>query len=215
MIANKIKDVLKRYKKIHPEDYISTEKIWDEETEILSRDMAVTIDFIENDCDDETFYWLGEVFEDVAERTQSREFITAIKKRAAKVIDAQKRRSIETDISYAEDRLFALIGEELKPILEKRKLLAGENKIKLCLKKASEILSREMADTVYFFETDCDDETFYWLGEVFEDVAERTQSREFITAIKKRAAKVIDAQKRRSVEGYIIFAENKLTAEIR
>ena len=81
------------------------EQCWNKETEILCRDMAETINFIENECDDKTFCWIGEVFEDVADRTQSKEFIAAIKKRAEKVIDAKKRRSVETDIRYAEYKI--------------------------------------------------------------------------------------------------------------
>ena len=83
------------------------EQCWKKETEILSRDIAQTINFIENECDDETFCWIGEVFEDVAEITQSKEFVAAIKKRAEKVVDAEDRRSVQVDVRYAEDSLFA------------------------------------------------------------------------------------------------------------
>lgn len=71
------------------------EQCWKKETEILSRDMAQTINFIENECDDETFCWIGEVFDDVAARTQSKEFVAAIKKRAAQVVDAKERGSVK------------------------------------------------------------------------------------------------------------------------
>lgn len=74
---------------------------WEKEIEFLSRDMAATVKFIENDFDDETFYWIGEVFDDVAERTQSKDFLVAITKRAEKVVDTEKRRSVETDVRYA------------------------------------------------------------------------------------------------------------------
>lgn len=204
--------VLKERKRIADEtqdewDY-GIEQCWRKETELLSRNMSETLNFIENECDDETFCWLGEVFEDVAEHTQSRDFIAAVKKRAAKVADDEDRRGVETDISYAEDRLFALIGEELQPILEERRRLSES--IGQCRKKEVEILSREMADTVYFFENSCDDETFYWLGEVFEEVAELTQSQEFITAIKKRASKIADAEERRIIKTDIDYAENRI-----
>ena len=49
-------------------------------TEILTRDITQTINFIENDCDDDTFCRIGEVFDDVAEITQSKEFLAAIKR---------------------------------------------------------------------------------------------------------------------------------------
>ena len=73
--------------------------------EILSRDMAQTINFIENECDDEIFCWISEVFDDVAEITQSKEFVAAIKKRAAQVVDAKERRSVEVDVRYAEYKI--------------------------------------------------------------------------------------------------------------
>jgi len=105
MLSVEIKKILSKKLKLHLEDYIGIQEIWDKETEILCRDMAETINFIENECDDKTFCWIGEVFEDVADRTQSKEFIAAIKKRAEKVIDAKKRRSVETDIRYAEYKI--------------------------------------------------------------------------------------------------------------
>ena len=92
------------------------EQCWDKETEILTRDIAQTINFIENECDDETFCWVGEVFEDVAEITQSKEFVAAIKRRAEKIADEQERRSVLVDVRYAEDSLFA---DEWMPIFGK------------------------------------------------------------------------------------------------
>lgn len=108
MLSEEIKNILSRRLKLHPEDYVGTQKCWDEETAMLLRDMNQTINFIENECDDNTFCWVGEIFEDVAEQAelnQSEEFIAAIKKRAQKIIDDKDRRSVEIDISFAEDRL--------------------------------------------------------------------------------------------------------------
>lgn len=51
-----------------------------------------------NFCDDETFYWLSEVFEDVAGKTRSKDLINALVKRCERVSDAEKRRSIESEI---------------------------------------------------------------------------------------------------------------------
>ena len=63
--------------------------------------MAATIDFIENDCDDETFCWMGEVFDEIAERTQNKEFLIVITRRAAKVVDPEERHNVETNVRYA------------------------------------------------------------------------------------------------------------------
>ena len=81
------------------------EQCWKKETEILTRDITQTINFIEYECDDETFCWVSEVFEEVAEITQSKEFVVAIKRRAEKVVDMEERRSVQVDVRYAEDSL--------------------------------------------------------------------------------------------------------------
>ncbi len=47
-----------------------------------------------------------------------------------------------------------------------------------------------MAGTINFFEKDCTDEEFYWLGSVFEDVALKMQSKEFIEVLRNRLNRV-------------------------
>ena len=105
MIEDEIIAVVKLRLSLATEDYISLEKCWSKETEILSRDIKQTITFIENECNDETFCWIGEVFDDVADITQSKEFIAAIKRRAEKVIDEKSRKHVEVDIRYAEYKI--------------------------------------------------------------------------------------------------------------
>ena len=85
--------------------YYGIEQCWNKEIEILTRDISQTINFIENECDDDTFCWIGEVFDEVADRTQSKEFVDAIKRRAAKVVDDEERRSVEVDVRYAEYKI--------------------------------------------------------------------------------------------------------------
>ena len=48
---------------------------------------------------------ISEIFDDVAAQTQSKEFVAAIKKRAEKIVDAEERRRVEVDISFAEDNI--------------------------------------------------------------------------------------------------------------
>lgn len=48
---------------------------------------------------------ISEVFEDVAERIQSKEFVVAIKERAKKVVNDEERRSVYVDISFAEEKI--------------------------------------------------------------------------------------------------------------
>ena len=53
MIIDDIKEIIARRLAFDNEDYINIQKCWDKETEILTRDIAETINFIENDCDDD------------------------------------------------------------------------------------------------------------------------------------------------------------------
>ncbi len=93
-------------------------------TNILSENVSDTISYFENDCTDEEFYWLGSVFEDVAEKTQSKKLIQVLRKRLEKVtpetycqknfktehmrkcVDyAEYVRSISSDIEFAEGKI--------------------------------------------------------------------------------------------------------------
>ena len=107
MLKEEIDDIVSHRIKLHIEDGFGLQKCWDKEIEILSRNMSETIFFIENECSDEIFCWIGEIFDDVVEITQSKEFLEAIKKRASKIIDEKSRRFIETDIRYAENRFIS------------------------------------------------------------------------------------------------------------
>ena len=56
---------------MHPEDAYGIEKCWDEEIDLMCRDIGQTVDFLKNRCTGEEFVWLSEVFEEVQEQTQS------------------------------------------------------------------------------------------------------------------------------------------------
>ena len=119
-----LRKVIEQYMSLHPNDDFAVEKCWGEMTDILSNDIFATISFFERECTDEELYWLGSVFEDIAEKTQSKEFIQVLRSRIAKVLPeaycqqnfktehmrnwvdyAEYVRSINSDIDYAEDRI--------------------------------------------------------------------------------------------------------------
>ena len=124
MNIEQLREVITRCAALHPNDDFGMEKCLEEMTVILSDDISATIHFFECICTDEEFYWLGSVFEDVAEKTQSKELIHVLRNRLAKVtpetycqqnfktehmktwVDyAEYVRSIDSDISYAEDQI--------------------------------------------------------------------------------------------------------------
>lgn len=57
---------------------------WNEEIEILSRNINDTIAFFENECTADEFSWLSEVFEQVAKKTQSHTFVDCLYRIAKK-----------------------------------------------------------------------------------------------------------------------------------
>lgn len=96
------KDVIARLDKLHPEDYIAIEKCWKEEIEILSEDIAGTIDFIKNECTADEFSWISEIFEEIATKTQSREFIDSLYMTAKKYPEETEKYNILSFIESAE-----------------------------------------------------------------------------------------------------------------
>ena len=124
MNIEQLREVIARCAALDPNDDFGMEKCWEEMTVILSVDISATIRFFESECTDEELYWIGSVFEDVAEKTQSKELIQVLRKRLAMVtpetyckqsfksehmqewVDyAEYVRCIDSDINYAEDRI--------------------------------------------------------------------------------------------------------------
>ena len=85
MNINKLRESILELLSLHPNDDYRTEKCWKEETEILSENILETIDFFENQCTDEEFFWLSSVFSDVSEIVQSKQFVETLRSRLARV----------------------------------------------------------------------------------------------------------------------------------
>lgn len=100
------------------------EDYWKAAVEMFTKDTAAAVSFLQNDCDDEELFWLSEIFEEIAEQTQSREFISALRCRLSKVTSENYRqqnfktehmrkwvnyeeyiKSISMEIDYAENRI--------------------------------------------------------------------------------------------------------------
>jgi hypothetical protein len=111
------------------EDTYWIEDYWQKAINIFTANILETIDFILNECSDEEFYWLSEIFEEIAEKTQSKVFIKTLRERLSKVVgenyhqqDFQTEhmrkyitydeyiRDISQEIEYAEGR----IGDDKK-----------------------------------------------------------------------------------------------------
>lgn len=73
---------------------------WDPLIELLSKNEADTIKFLE-ECSDEHIYWISEVFEDISDKFQSKGFVDFLKE----LQKAHPNVNIKQDIQAAEYRL--------------------------------------------------------------------------------------------------------------
>ena len=73
--------------------------------ELFSEDINATIEFLENQCTGEQFIWLSEIFEEIAEKTQSKEFINCLYETAQKFPDETKKYNIISFIDDAADTI--------------------------------------------------------------------------------------------------------------
>ena len=128
MIKGKIAEVIKGRIRIYEETQDNwgdgIEDCWKKYVDIITTDIQKGVAYFLNDCTDEEFYWLAEAFEEISEKAQSEDLITAWRSRLATVTpedyDQQSFRaefmrkwvdyneyvrSIEEEINHAENRI--------------------------------------------------------------------------------------------------------------
>ena len=90
--------------------------------------------------------------------------------------------------------------EELRSVLNKRQHLELNDDFALmeCWKQEMALLTEDLAGTISFL-SNCTDEEFYWLSEVFDDLMAETQSNDIMNALCKRFERVRDQEKRDSI----------------
>jgi hypothetical protein len=78
MIKEIMQDIIEERKKKNIEDYIGIQKCWDKMIQILSENETETIKYLQL-CDQKELYFISEVFEDVSEKLQSKEYIECLR----------------------------------------------------------------------------------------------------------------------------------------
>jgi hypothetical protein len=81
------------------------EECWKTEIEILSENVASTIDFLLNECTAEEYSWISEIIDDLIAKTQSRALLECYKSLMAKFPEECKTYNIAGSIEYAEAEL--------------------------------------------------------------------------------------------------------------
>lgn len=97
----KFHEVIENRAKYDPE-YPEMNHIWNDMIEVFSEDIVATMVFLLNECSADEFSWLSEIFDGIAEKTQSLEFIDALKKVAAKYPDEVQKYYVMDFIESAE-----------------------------------------------------------------------------------------------------------------
>ena len=98
------REIIQKRATIEDEWYTEVEKCWEEMTDIFSADITKTIQFL-NVCSADEFSWLSEVFENIAKKTHSYDFIIALRKTADKYPKETKLYSIIDFIDSAESMI--------------------------------------------------------------------------------------------------------------
>ncbi|PER23013.1 MULTISPECIES: hypothetical protein [Bacillus cereus group] len=101
-IENKMQVILDKRKKLNLNDDYGIQKSWNEIIEVLSENEENTIRYLEN-CSKEDLYWISEVFEDIAEIVQSKEFINCLRKLDKKFPKLEMTKDIDIAESYIEN----------------------------------------------------------------------------------------------------------------
>ena len=94
---NEIISLINWRKKLKNTEGIIENYYWKPMIEILSKNEKETVDFLKS-CNDEKLYWISEIFEDISENFQSKDFVEFLK-------ELQKQHpnvDMKQDIKYAE-----------------------------------------------------------------------------------------------------------------
>jgi hypothetical protein len=97
---NKVKKIVDKRAKLDVNDDLTTQQCWNELKNILTVNMKDTMEFLSR-CDNNEFYFISEVFDDIILKFQSINFINFLKELSKKHPEAE----MDIDIEMAEDLL--------------------------------------------------------------------------------------------------------------
>ena len=91
-------------------------------------------------------------------------------------------------------------------------LTAGEwdYQIQLCWDRLTDLLTRDINDTIRFLDNECRADQFAWMSDVYDVVAKETKSRAFVDALHRLEAKYPDEVRDADLRYMIGLAEEEL-----
>ena len=103
-VGEKYRELLKIRKDIKEIDY-DNNPIIKEMIDVLSNDIKDTINYLKNDCTAEEFIFVSELFDEIVEKTQSKEFIDCLYEVANKYPNETKKYNIINFIDNCKEYL--------------------------------------------------------------------------------------------------------------
>lgn len=76
---------------------------WDAEVKQFTVNIQESIEFIQNECTDEELYWLGEVFDDIMDKTRSSALLDSLQQRVQSVKNPEWKQCLMEDIRTASE----------------------------------------------------------------------------------------------------------------
>lgn len=93
--------VLNKRKSLNMNDDFGIEKCWNEIIKLLTQNEDKAIDYL-NECDEDSLYYISEVFEDISEKFQSKKFIACLRNLDKKFPKLDMTKDIDIAESYIE-----------------------------------------------------------------------------------------------------------------
>ena len=78
MFTEEIRQLLASRIALEINDDASIERYWKMEVDLFKKDIKQTVNYFDNDCTIEEFDWFSEIFESLAECTQSKEIVDSL-----------------------------------------------------------------------------------------------------------------------------------------
>lgn len=96
------KQIIHERENTDDEWYTRVEELQEQLIDVLSEDIAGTNEYLRTECTADEFSWISEVFDEIAEKTQSKEFIAALRFLAQRYPEETKMYNIIPFIDSAE-----------------------------------------------------------------------------------------------------------------
>ncbi len=100
MDIDQIREIIRKRYSLELNDDFGLMECWKQEVDILLEDIPETIRYFEQ-CSDHDFDCLSEVFDELIDRSQSRELYQTMCDRYEKIQDPDIKKSVATDIDLA------------------------------------------------------------------------------------------------------------------